>query len=372
VALKIKTFEPTLVVVPILLLVTSISVIYSLVYSSGDLSLVYKQGISSLIGLLLMAILSFFDYRFFRGTSWILYAISILLLLYVDFFGMAAGGAMRWIDLGFFQLQPSEIAKVVVIVSLASFFASRREKITWLDLLKSFGIIIPPLALILKEPDLGTALVISFIYIVLLFMAKPSRIQTVIIFSSIFIVLSAGILAAFNITPFKGLMHDYQRNRILTFVDPNLDPYGKGYNVKQAQITVGSGGILGRGLGKGTQSQLQFLPKAQTDFIFSGIAESFGFLGSLTFLTLLAYLIIKIVGIGAVARDEFGMFVAIGAAAMFSFQIFVNVGMNIGLTPVTGIPLPFASYGGSALVAYLFLVGLVQSVFIRHKKISFE
>ena len=166
-------------------------------------------------------------------------------------------------------------------------------------------------------------------------------------------------------------MQDYQRNRILTFVDPNLDPYGKGYNVKQAQITVGSGGILGKGVGRGSQSQLRFLPKPQTDFIFSGIAESFGFIGSVVLIGLYTYLIMRIVAIGNLARDNFGMLICFGVAAMFLFQVLVNVGMNLGLAPVTGIPLPFSSYGGSSLVAYLFLIGLVQSIFIRHKKISF-
>ncbi len=371
-ALKIKTFEVTILLIPVLLLMASIAVIYSLVYGTNEFQLVYKQALSAAIGLVLFGIASFVDYRFFRGVSWLIYLITILLLLYVDFFGMAAGGAMRWINLGFFQVQPSEIAKIAVIIALSAYFGARREKLSWIDIFKSALILIVPLALILKEPDLGTGLVVFFIYIVLLYASKPTKLQTFVISASIICVLTAGVLAAFNIPPFRGLMHDYQRNRILTFVDPSLDPYGKGYNVKQAQITVGSGGVFGRGLGKGSQSQLQFLPKAQTDFIFSGIAESFGFVGGVTFLVLMWFLISKIISIASAARDEFGMLICIGAAVMLLFQLFVNVGMNIGLAPVTGIPLPFASYGGSALIMYLFLLGIVQSVFIRHKKISFE
>jgi len=178
-------------------------------------------------------------------------------------------------------------------------------------------------------------------------------------------------LSSLKVYPFGGLLQDYQRNRILSFIDPNLDPYGRGYNVRQAQITAGSGGVFGKGLGHGSQSQLQFLPKPHTDFIFSGVAESFGFLGTMVFLLLYLYLIVRIINIGNLAKDNFGMLVCFAGAGMFLFQVLVNVGMNLGLAPVTGIPLPFASYGGSALIAYLFLIGLIESVYVRHKKISF-
>lgn len=370
-AIKIKTYDIVLLIIPLLLLAVGIAVIYSLIFGTGESNLVVKQGISAIIGIAVMIPISFFDYRFFRGTSWIFYFITLLLLVYVDFFGVAAGGAMRWIDLGFFQLQPSEIAKVFLILSLSSFFCSKIGKLKWRDILLSVFIMIPPLLLILKEPDLGTALVTIFIYVVLLFVSRPSRAQSLIISSVIILLGVSMVLAALNVKPFSFFLHDYQRNRILTFIDPNLDPYGKGYNVRQAQITIGSGGIMGKGLGRGSQSQLQFLPKAHTDFIFAGIAESFGFLGTAVFLGLFAYLIVEIINVAHVARDNFGILVAYGTASMLLFQILINVGMNLGLAPVTGIPLPFASSGGSALIAYLFMLGIVQSVFVRHKKISF-
>lgn len=371
-ALKTKTYDITLSIVPVLVVVIGIAVIYSLVFATNDSSLAFKQGISASIGIAIMFAVSFADYRFFRGTSWIFYLLSIVLLIYVDIFGMAAGGAMRWINLGFFQLQPSEFAKATVIISLASFFSSRIGKLLWWEIFASGFILLVPLLLILKEPDLGTGLVVGFIYLVMLFYAKPTRVQSFAITILLFIVLGSGILAVYNKPPFSKLLKDYQRNRILTFIDPNLDPYGKGYNVKQAQITVGSGGLYGKGLGHGSQSQLQFLPKPQTDFIFSGVAESFGFLGSTVILILFAFLVVKLINIAYVARDNFGLLLCIGIAALFIFQVLINVGMNLGLAPVTGIPLPFASYGGSALVAYFFLIGLAQSVFIRHKKITFE
>lgn len=369
--IKIKTFDIVLPIIPIMILAISIAVIYSLVFNTVDSDLAFRQGLFALAGIALMGVVSFIDYRMFRGINWILYIIGILLLLYVDFFGKAAGGAMRWINLGFFQLQPSELAKVFLIFSFSAFFSRKIGKLQWRDIFVSALILLPPLLLVLKEPDLGTALVLCFIYVVMLLFSKPTKAQFLIISIILFSLVGALLLATFSVKPFNKLMHDYQRNRILTFMDPNLDPYGKGYNVRQAQITVGSGGLLGKGLGRGSQSQLRFLPKPHTDFIFSGIAESFGFFGSFVLVGLYAFLIIKIINIGNLARDNFGMLICFGTAAMFLFQVLVNVGMNLGLAPVTGIPLPFSSYGGSSLAAYLFLIGLVQSVFIRHKKISF-
>ncbi len=368
---KIKTFDIVLPIIPLLVLASSITVIYSLVLNTSDAGLAFKQGVSAIIGLFLMAGISFVDYRLFRGISWMLYIVGILLLLYVDFFGMAAGGAMRWINLGFFQLQPSELAKVFLIFSLSSLFSDKISKLRWRDIFASILVLTPPLLLVLKEPDLGTALVLCFIYLALLIVSKPSKTQTLVIGMGLIFFITVFSLSVLNIRPFNIIMKDYQRNRILTFMDPNLDLYGKGYNVRQAGIAVGSGGLLGRGLGRGSQSQLRFLPKPQTDFIFSGIAESFGFVGCTILIGLYAFLIVRIINIGNLARDNFGMLICFGTASLLVFQVLINVGMNLGLAPVTGIPLPFSSYGGSSLVAYLFLIGLVQSVFIRHKKISF-
>ncbi|MFA5927618.1 MAG: rod shape-determining protein RodA, partial [Patescibacteria group bacterium] len=345
--------------------------IYSLVFNTNQSELASRQGLSAVIGLLAMMVAAFSDYRLFRGTSWIFYIISIILLVLVDLFGKEAGGARNWLIIGPMQLQPSEVSKAAIILTLSSFFSGKIGNIRWRDLLVSLLIILPSLALILREPDLGTVSVIIFIYFTLVFLSRPTRTQNITILALIVGSIAVLFVSAFAVPPFQNILKDYQRNRIMTFVSPTTDPYGHGYNVRQAQITIGSGGIFGKGLGHGTQSQLRFLPEPHTDFIFAGIAESFGFMGSAVFLLLYTYLIWKLISIASLAQDNFGMLVCFGVAAMLMFQAFVNVGMNAGLVPVTGIPLPFLSYGGSSLIVSLALLGLTQSIFIRHKKISF-
>ncbi len=370
-AKKIKTFDIILLLIPVILIVTGISVIYSLLIVGGNSTLTVHQIINAGIGIALMFVVSFFDYRFFRGTNWIFYLISIILLIIVIFIGKTTNGATNWLDLKVFQLQPSEVAKIFLIITLAAFFTDKIGKLKWSDIFWSFLIVLIPLALVLKEPDLGTALVICFIYFTILIISKPTKIQLVTIFSGIILVVVFAGLAVFNVKPFGKFLHDYQRSRILVFINPSLDPLGRGYNVKQAQITIGSGGIFGKGLGKGTQSQLQFLPEAHTDFIFAGTAESFGFIGASVILALFAFLIIRLIDIANLSRDNFGTLIAFGVAAMFLIQILINVGMDVGLMPVTGIPLPFLSYGGTSLIVSFFSVGLAESIFIRHKKITF-
>lgn len=367
---KIRTFDIVLYILPLFFVVTGIAMIYSLVLGTVQSDLVLKQIMAAIIGLAIMVITSFADYRLIKGTSWIFYLIAVVLLILVDIFGKTVNGASNWINIGL-QFQPSEMSKAFIIFYIAAFFSSKIGKIRWQEIFVSLIALSVPLGLIMKEPDLGTAMVIVFIYLVILFVSRPTRVQSSLILGIIAVSLSIFVLSAFNINPFGKLLHEYQRSRILVFIDPNRDPLKRGYNVRQAQISVGSGGILGKGLGHGSQSQLQFLPEPTTDFIFAGISESFGFIGSVTILILYFYLIVKIINIASVSQDNFGLLLACGAAAMFTFQVLINVGMNLGLAPVTGIPLPFLSYGGSSLVTSLLLVGIVQSIFIRHKKIAF-
>jgi len=368
---KIKTIDLTLLVVPIIFLSISVAVIYSLVMGTNLDGYGLKQGVFVLVGLVIMIAISLLDYRYFRGTAWVFYIISIILLVFVELFGKSVNGAMNWIDLKVFQLQPSEVAKIFVIITLATYFGKRIGKLRWLDIIASLCIVLVPLVLILREPDLGTAIVICFIFFIMLLSSKPTKSQLAIIFGCVALAVTVCALAYLNIAPLGKLFKDYQRERISVFLDPDRDPYGRGYNVKQAQITIGSGGITGRGLGKGPQSQLQFLPEPHTDFIFAGIAESFGFAGSLLIIVLYSYFLIHLYNIASIARDNFGMLSAIGIAAMFGFQVVISIGMNLGLLPVTGIPLPLLSYGGTSLFISMFSIGFAQSIFIRHKKIAF-
>lgn len=368
---KIKTFDLSLIIIPIIFIVLSVAVIFSLVTGTANEGLGLKQGIAALIGIGLLFTSTFVDYRIFRGTAWIFYLFSLILLVVVLFFGKTVNGATNWLNLGFFQLQPSELAKVSLILSIASFFADKVGKIRFRDILVSLLFLIPPIVLILMEPDLGTAMVIISIYLFMLIFARPTRTHLLIIGATALVIISVTTLAYLNVFPFKGILHDYQRDRIAVFLDPTRDPIEKGYNVHQAQITIGSGGIIGKGLGKGSQSQLQFLPEPHTDFIIAGIGESFGFLGIFVLLALYCFLIVRMLDIAVLSRDNFGMLVTFGVVLMFLVQIFINIGMNIGLVPVAGITLPLLSYGGTSLVVSLFSIGLVESIFIRHRKISF-
>jgi len=369
---RFKTIDLFLIIIPIIFVVLSVAVIYSLVVGTDDFSYVVRQAVFAGIGIFFMGLGSFVDYRFFKGTSFIFYIMALLLLLLAYTVGkFGALGSKSWLDLGFFRLQPSEIAKIFLIFSLASFFSPRIGRLRWRDILFSLLMVGIPLGMILIEPDLGTALVIVFVYFFLFFVAKPNNFQKIIAILIIALASTTLVLAAAKVGPFGKILKDYQRDRLIIFINPASDPYDKGYNITQSQITVGSGGLFGKGLGKGSQSQLQFLPEPHTDFIFSGIAESFGFAGSITFLALYAYLILRILNIANTAKDNFGMLLSCGISAMFLFQVLINVGMTVGMAPITGIPLPLLSYGGTSMVVSLFSLGVAQSVYIRHQKIRF-
>jgi rod shape determining protein RodA len=271
-------------------------------------------------------------------------------------------GSTRWIDFGFFNFQPSEIFKIILVLSLSHFLV-RKEEISTIDFLIYLGMIALPVILVLLEPDLGTALIYVIIGI-FLFLACRTR-EIYLLFSGLLIAILMPIFWFFILRP-------YQRERILTFLDPQHDPFGSGYNVLQSTISVGSGGWLGRGLGHGLQSQLNFLPIAHTDFIFASLAEELGFIGAGLLLILFLVLIFRLVSIGVLAKDALGRYIAFGVAVMILFQVLINVGMNIGIMPVTGIPLPLISHGGSSLFSTMIALGIVGSIFIRRKTISFE
>lgn len=365
---KLKFLDIILVLVPLILTALSVALIYSLVFTSDDKVLAFRQIIFAVIGLFAMFGFSLIDYRALRSLWWVFYLVSVLLLVIVDLFGQVSGGAMRWINLGFFQLQPSEVAKMALIIALAAFFSARVGKLRLRDYIRSVVLFIIPFLLILKEPDLGTGMIVALIYFVLVFYARPNRIQFFTLIMLVVLFVSTFILATFNIGPFGKIIQPYQRNRIETFMDPGKDPYGQGYNVRQAQITLGSGGLFGRGLGQGSQSQLKFLPKPHTDFIFAGVGEALGFVGSAIVILLFGIFVYRILTVAAYSQDNFGMLVAAGTAAMFLFQVAINIGMNLGLTPVTGIPLPFLSSGGTSMVVSFAMLGIVQSIYLRYRQ----
>ncbi|NPA90028.1 MAG: rod shape-determining protein RodA [Chloroflexi bacterium] len=309
------------------------------------------------MGVVLLLLLAVFDYRLLGPLQWPLYALTIALLLLVDATGEVRGGAQRWLNLGVIEVQPSELGKGLLLIVLSHHLAQRRDRLNRLTTLVEYALILfPPLALIYAQPDLGTTISLLFLAGGLLFIAGvPWR---YIIGLAVATVLSFPLVWA--------SLDDYMRRRVLVFLNPNTDPQAV-YNVKQALIAVGSGGLVGKGYKLGTQSQLHFLRVRHTDFIFPVIAEELGFLGSLVLLALFFFVLYRLLRISLAARDMFGRLLAAGVALILFFQIFVNVGMNVGLLPVTGIPLPFVSYGGSHLVTMLALIGLAQSVHVYRR-----
>ncbi len=304
-------------------------------------------------GFVLLFLVAAFDYRLLTPFQWPAYLATLALLLAVDVAGQQRGGAQRWLNLGFIELQPAELAKGLLLVSLSQFLSSRAQTLNsiW-TYLQYLLLLVPPVGLIYLQPDLGTAVSVLFISLGLLFVAGlPWRYM--------FLTAGAGLIGL----PILWMsLQDYMRQRILTFLNPASDPQAT-YNVRQALIAVGSGGLVGKGYKLGTQSQLHFLRVRHTDFIFPVIAEELGFLGAALVIVLFLLLLFRLVRISLLARDMFGRLIAVGVALIVFFQAFVNIGMTVGLLPVTGIPLPFVSYGGTNLMTFLLLIGLAQSVY---------
>ena len=345
-----------------LLLILGLLMVYSTTQSSPT-NLLGRQLIYSIIGFIVLFSLAFFDYRKFRKSTGILYILIILSLILVWVFGRDVRGSTRWIDLGIFRLQPAEFAKLVMVVIMAKFLDQIGEKIKDLRYVILSAVYVGiPAVLVLIEPDLGSALVIFFTWLGMLLCSKMNKKHIVVLLLSIVVVSSFGWFF---------VLRDFQKNRIYTFLDPGLDPQGRGYNVLQSIIAVGSGSLTGRGVGRGLQSQLKFLPERQTDFIFASTAEELGLLGSLFILGMFGILFFRLVRAAKFARDNFGMYITLGVFFMLLSQVLINIGMNIGILPVTGIPLPLLSYGGSSLLVTMAAMGLIQSVVARQKALKF-
>lgn len=344
-----------------LLVVLGLIVLYSLGIKAKAVSNqldTTRQIVYAMIGLLLMVVAARNDYKILKSYSGALYVIMIVLLLAVEFLGVTRLGATRWISIGPFQFQPSEVSKLILIIVLAKFYSQNYDfSNQFRVLVKSLAYSLPAIFLVLVQPDLGTAIVLGSIWFV---MTLATRVDKKYMIGLILILLVTMPLTY----PF---LKDYQKQRVSTFLQPTADPSGTGYNVKQAIIAVGSGGVSGQGLGGGAQSQGNFLPSSPTDFIFAVLAEKLGFVGALVAILLFVTVIIRMIIDASMAQDRFGSLLCVGIATMFVVHVFVNIGMNLGIMPVTGIPLPFISAGGTSLMVSLFAVGIVESVYSRRR-----
>jgi len=338
--------------------------------SNGSIYL-KKQIIAAILGFIVAIFIQFFDYRIFKEYYQLIFGSMVIILFMTHIYGANIAGGRRWIDIGFINFQPSEVSKIVLVLVLATILDHKDELNSLKDMVLPFIYFLIPFVLIILENDLGTALVLLVILIAMLYVAGFNKKILYGIFGggflSIVTLISSHIF--FN-TPLP-FLKEYQLNRLIAFVNPNIDPQGIGYNIIQSKIAIGSGRLTGKGLFEGTQNQLNFLPEKHTDFIFSVIGEEFGFIGVLIVLALFIILFWQLFNIALQAKDRFGKLVVTGIIAMFFFHVVENIGMTMGLMPITGIPLPFISYGGTSMVTSIIAIGIVLNINIRKKKLHF-
>lgn len=341
----------------VLLILATACVGFAMLYSAANGNLdpwATRQMARLAVGMVAMFIVALIDLRFWLRLAYPAYAIGLLLLAVVEFSGSASKGAQRWLDLGFFQLQPSEVVKVALVMALARYFHSIEPEDTSRIpyLIIPIALIAAPAAMVLRQPDLGTAMVVMMIGGAMFWLAGVR----IWMFAGVGVAIVAAIPIAWQ------TLHGYQRQRILTFLNPESDPLGAGYHIIQSKIALGSGGVFGKGFLQGTQSHLNFLPEKQTDFIFTMLAEEFGLLGGLGTLGLFLLLVAYGIAISLRCRSEFGRLLAAGITTSFFLYLFINVAMVMGLLPVVGVPLPLISYGGTAMLTVLIGFGLLMSV----------
>lgn len=331
--------------------------IYSVALGRGtnELASFQKQLVWLLVGIPFCLVVSLIDYRLFKNFAWWGYGLSIfLLILVLTPLGSTINGARGWFDLGPASFQPVELTKIFLIFVLADLCARYSRNLFRLkDIIFMGVVVLLPMLLAMVQPDFGSAMVLFFIWLVAFLLVVRKRWQVILVFATIASLLLGAWFFVFE---------DYQKERIMVFLDSGRDPRGRGYNVRQSIIAVGAGKFLGRGLGFGSQSQLKFIPESQTDFIFAVIAEEIGFVGVFLLLTLFALMFYRFYKSAIRAPDDFGLFVVLLTSALLFFHILINIGMCIGLLPVTGISLPLVSYGGSFLLSILFLIGLIINI----------
>ena len=323
----------------------------------------FRQGVYAIVSVILLLIVSSIDYRFYYASSRLLYGVGLLLLGLIFVLGKTVFGAQSWFDLEYFLLQPSELVKLILIVVLAKYFADHRADIQRpIHLVVSMLYMAIPVGILYLQPDFGTAVILVAIWVGMAWGAGIALWQ--------FALIGAGGVVAAPAAWF--VLKDYMRDRITAFLNPNLDPSGQSYNVIQALISIGSGGMWGKGFTQGTQSQLHFLRVRHTDFIFSVFAEEIGFMGSVVLFALFVILLWRILRAGMLSRDPFGQMITCGVAVMIFTQAAINLAVNLNVIPATGLPLPFVSYGGSSLLTMMIGLGLVQSVVMRYRTLEFE
>lgn len=363
----VRHFDPLLIIIAAALVAYGGLLIYSAslsVYPSlSPGHPLVKQLVFACLGVGAMGVVAWIDYRVYGQMATMLYLFAVFILVAVLFVGDSAYGSTRWFSFAGQQIQASEVAKILVIIALARFLADRERKMADPRVfVTSLILAMIPAGLVLIEPDMGTALVFGAVWLGMVAMAgAPAR----------YIMVLLGTAVA--LFPFIALLvlNDYQLDRFRLWIDPNSDPLGGGFNIRQAEISIGSGGLFGQGLTEGSQTQLDFLQTSTTDYIFSVLGEELGFLGAVVLLALFTALLYRGIRAATLARDQFGRLIATGIVIMIMFQVFINIAVNIRLLPVTGIPLPFISQGGSSLVMMFVALGLLEGILIRHKRIEF-
>lgn len=342
-----------------LLMITGYGMLVLYSASGANQAMFTNRIIQVCLGLGLMLVMAMFPPRFYERISPYLYIVCIILLLLVDLVGETSKGAQRWLNLGFVRFQPSEIAKLAVPLMVATFLGKRPLPPSFKDTLVALVIIIVPTLLVAIQPDLGTSILVCAAGVFVVFLAGLS-----------WKLIAAGVvfLAGFIPIMWFFLMHDYQKTRVMTLIDPEKDPLGAGYHIIQSKIAIGSGGLEGKGWMAGTQSQLEFLPEPHTDFIFAVLSEEFGMIGILILLAIYLFIIGRGLIIGAKASSAFGRILSGGTALLFFVYVFVNIGMVSGILPVVGVPLPLFSYGGTSYVTLMAAFGLMMSSYVHRTR----
>jgi rod shape determining protein RodA len=367
----IFNFDWGILLAALLLSIIGVSTIYSAtrpVLDAGQQSFYIRQVYWIGLSLVFFIVVVSYDYRWYIRFSYLLYVAGVLLLIIVLFAGREGMGAQRWIPLGPVSFQPSEFFKLIFIIALSRYLADVDEG-------KKFGLrefakmtllfFILPAILIAKQPDLGTALILLFIFLAMIFIAGIRR--RLLVLTIVIGIISMPFVG--NI--FWGGLKGYQKQRIVAFMDPDIDPQGVGYHIRQSKVTIGSGGLTGKGYMKGTQGPLRFLPEKHTDFIFSIYAEEWGFAGGVFLFLLYLFIILRGFDTAIKARDPEGCYLSVGITFMFTFYFIVNIGMTLGMSPVVGAPLPLMSYGGTALLSNFLALGVLENVRMRRIPLTY-